>query len=97
MANRLTVGAAQAFISADVGENVAKVAQFVEERCELHPDHSELKSQIYARFQEWAEDAGIRRVCSKRTFMARLEALGCDREPGGSHKKGKMIGGISLL
>jgi P4 family phage/plasmid primase-like protien len=55
-----------------------QVAQFVEEMCELTPGAIP-KSRLYAKYREWAADAGVQRVVSQRSFTNRLARSGVEQ------------------
>lgn len=56
-----------------------QVAQFIEEECIKVPRHEESSANMYQRYQQWAEDAGIRKTLNRKNFTERLCRLGGEK------------------
>lgn len=53
-----------------------QVAQFVEDDCSAVPGSQVGISELYAAYEEWAADSGVKRTLSKKSFRDRLTRLG---------------------
>lgn len=49
-----------------------QVAQFIEECCTLDPKQFCSSSDLYAAYQQWAEDAGVKKALNRKNFTSRL-------------------------
>jgi putative DNA primase/helicase len=75
--------------------NCDQTAQFIEDCCKLDPQLWEFSSNLYLKYEEWAKDAGIRRVLNRKNFSSRIVRYGveCGKGTGGVRK----IFGIGLV
>src|SRR5208337_1105190 len=70
------------------------LAQFVEDRCVVGPEHSELTSRLYAAYKDWAVAGGEKYPWKSNMFSRRLTNAGFRENPG--HSKGRARLGIKL-
>ena len=63
------------------------VQQFIDEMCEMHPEHSVDKSRLYTVYRDWCEDGGEEQAKrkSKKWFTRQMTTRGC--EHGGQGNK----------
>ena len=54
------------------------VQQFIEDSCEIAPDHRSKAADLYFVFREWCEQAGYRNILHRPEFSRRLVAKGFD-------------------
>ena len=59
-----------------------QAAQFLKEACEVGPEFREESANLYQAYRIWANDNGITRTLTKRTFTSRLLRLGCEKTRG---------------
>jgi putative DNA primase/helicase len=71
-----------------------QVAQFLEECCELYKDYESSSHDIYARYQQWAKEAGSLRPLNRKNFSGRLKRFGVDTHKGTGGRR--MLHGIRL-
>ena len=71
-----------------------QVAQFLEECCELYKDHESASHDIYARYQQWAKEAGSSRPLNRKNFTGRLKRFGVETYKGSGGKR--MLHGIRI-
>jgi P4 family phage/plasmid primase-like protien len=65
-----------------------QVAQFVTDKTCRTKGEFVAADQLYSSYRSWAEDAGIHRLVSKKTFGTRLERLGYARARGTKGSRG---------
>ena len=66
-----------------------QAAQFVEDLCELHPEHETHSATLYNKYCNWVMDEGITKKLNRNNFTRRLMRLGVETSRG--------TGGIRLL
>jgi len=71
-----------------------QVAQFMEECCELYKDYESSSHEIYARYQQWAKEAGSARPLNRKNFTGRLKRFGVEPYKGSGGRR--MLHGIRL-
>jgi putative DNA primase/helicase len=69
-----------------------QVAQFVDESCETGLHCRTASADLFSRYQEWAEAAGVRHTLNRNNFTNRLKRLGF--EPGRGTGGTRMIAGV---
>jgi P4 family phage/plasmid primase-like protien len=62
--------------------NCDQVAQFVDDRCKAGAGLKELSSKLYAAYDAWAKENGIRRLLNRNNFTTRLSRLGYEPAKG---------------
>lgn len=70
-----------------------QVAQFVDERCERNPFGSMPVGSLFAAYQEWADDSGIGKKLTAKSFRDRMDKLGFGNK---RTKLTRLVTGISL-
>ncbi len=71
-----------------------QVQQFVEDCCECIPAAQIEVSLIYKKFKAWAQDSGIDRPLTKKSFSSRLARLGFHLSRTNKHR---LINGLRLM
>jgi putative DNA primase/helicase len=70
-----------------------QVAQFLEECCERKPDARVTSADLYAAYQDWSDEAGIRKQLNRINFSKRVQRLG--GKPGRKSKV-RFFDGVKL-
>jgi putative DNA primase/helicase len=70
-----------------------QVAQFVEECCVRLPSSSIRPQMLFDHYRQWAEQNGIHKTLSMKSFRDRLSRLGFGK---GRDRHGKLVEGIAL-
>jgi putative DNA primase/helicase len=71
-----------------------QMSQFVEEACQIRPDHRITSASLYEAYVNWAINTGIRNKLKQRTVTIRLRKWGVTAEKGG--KGIRVLKGIAL-
>lgn len=65
------------------------VAQFVEDKCVLGPNHKVTSNDAFQAYKEWCSDSGVQNQLNQNSLSSRLIGLGSERDRG--------TGGVRLL
>jgi putative DNA primase/helicase len=68
------------------------MADFVAERCVVHPDAWIAASVIWEAYTDWAKENGVLRQVDRREFTRRLEARGCQKVRRGHDRTWTWLG-----
>jgi phage/plasmid-associated DNA primase len=70
------------------------VAQFLDEKCTVGPEHLITSHQLYSSYDRWAKDSGIKRTLNRKNFTTRLARVGIEKEKGTAGVR--MLAGVDL-